>query len=89
MNNSVEMMLFASGGIIILAMILMFYRFIKGPHLVDRVIAFDVMTVASLGFIALLSVFLQREMYLDVNIIYGLLSFTSVIVVGKYVEKKL
>lgn len=89
MSDLVLTMLIIAGGIAILAMALTFIRFLMGPNLADRTIAFDVMTVGSLGFIALISVLYGREMYLDVNIIYGLLSFTAVVVVGKYIEKKL
>ncbi len=89
MSDLVLTLLYVAGAIIIFAMVLIFIRFLIGPALVDRTIAFDVMTVGSLGLIALLSVLFGREIYLDVNIIYGLLSFTSVVVVGKYIEKKL
>lgn len=89
MSELVLILLYVAGSIMILALTLVFARFLIGPALVDRTIAFDVMTVGSLGLIALLSVLFNREIYLDVNIIYGLLSFTSVVVVGKYIEKKL
>lgn len=89
MSDLVLTLLYLAGAIMILALVLVFIRFFIGPALVDRAIAFDVLTVGSLGIIALLSVLLGREMYLDVNIIYGLLSFTAVVVVGKYIEKKL
>ncbi len=89
MSDLVLTMLMIAGGIMMLAMVLTFVRFLMGPGLVDRTIAFDVMTVGSLGFIALISVLYGKEMYLDVNLIYGLLSFTAVVVVGKYIEKKL
>ena len=89
MSNLVLTLLYVAGAIMLLALAMIFIRFLTGPAFVDRIIAFDVMTVGSLGLIALLSVFYGRQIYLDVNIIYGLLSFTSVVVVAKYIEKKL
>jgi len=89
MSDTVLTILFISGGIMILALVITFIRFIMGPSLVDRAIAFDVLTVGSLGLMGLIALFEARMIYLDVNIIYGLLSFVAVIVVGKYIGKSL
>ncbi len=89
MNNIAEILLYVSGGIILVALLPIFIRFLIGPTITNRVIAFDTLTVGSLGLIALISVFENRQLYLDVNIIYGLLSFIAVVVIGKYIEKKL
>jgi multicomponent Na+:H+ antiporter subunit F len=89
MSDIVLNLLYISGGVMLLALILAFYRFIIGPSLVDRTIAFDVLTVSSLGLMGLIALLEARQIYLDVNIIYGLLSFVAVIVVGKYIEKSL
>lgn len=89
MSDTVLTLLFIAGGIMLLALALTFVRFIIGPSLVDRIISFDVLTVGSLGLIALIALLDNRLIYLDVNIIYGLLSFVAVIVVGKYIEKSL
>jgi multicomponent Na+:H+ antiporter subunit F len=89
MSNTVEIILFVAGIIMFLALLLAFIRFIVGPTLVDRTIAFDVLTVGSLGLMALFSFVAERLIYLDVSIIYGLLSFIAVVVVGKYIEKSL
>ena len=89
MNELTINLLLISGGIMILALILTFVRFIIGPSIVSKTIAFDVLTVSSLGLIALVALFEQRQIYLDVSIIYGLLSFVAVVVIGKYIEKSL
>ncbi|MPM38088.1 hypothetical protein SDC9_84715 [bioreactor metagenome] len=89
MNSITEYLLVAAGIVMLLALVLVFVRFIMGPSLVDRTIAFDVMTVGTLGLMALISFYLHRQIYLDVSIIYGLLSFVAVIVIGKYTEKSL
>jgi len=89
MSNLTQLLLLIAGGIMLLALALVFVRFLIGPNTVNRVIAFDVLTVGSLGLIALIAVFEERQMYLDVNIIYALLSFIAVVVVAKYIEKNL
>ncbi|GET34022.1 cation:proton antiporter [Prolixibacter bellariivorans] len=75
--------------LILLSILLSLYRFIKGPNTADRVIAFDVMTIASIGLIGLIAYFDNRIVYLDVAVVYGLLSFIGVIVVAKFLEKSL
>jgi multicomponent Na+:H+ antiporter subunit F len=89
MNSIALTLLYIAGAVMLLALALTFVRFIIGPTLVDRTISFDVMTVGSLGLMALIAFFENRRIYLDVNIIYGLLSFVAVVVVGKYIEKSL
>jgi len=89
MSEIVLTLLFIAGGIMLLALALTFVRFVIGPSLIDRTIAFDVLTVGSLGLMGLIALFENRQIYLDVNIIYGLLSFVAVVVVGKYLRKSL
>lgn len=75
--------------IMLLAILLTIYRFIKGPDVPDRLVAFDVMTVSSLALIALIANFSSRIIYLDVAMVYGLLSFLGVIIVARYFERGL
>ena len=75
--------------IIMISIFMSAYRFIVGPDLVDRVISFDVITISSIGIIAIISHFTNRMIYLDIAIVYGLLSFLGVIVIGRYLEKGL
>lgn len=64
-------------------------RFILGPSVVDRVIAFDAMTIITLSLIAMIAHFSNRFIYLDVALVYGLLSFLGVVAVARYLEKGL
>ncbi|MFH1121825.1 MAG: monovalent cation/H+ antiporter complex subunit F [Bacteroidota bacterium] len=89
MSEIVLTLLYIAGAIMLLALALTFVRFVIGPSLTDRTIAFDVLTVGSLGLMGLIALFENRQIYLDVNIIYGLLSFVAVVVVGKYLRKTL
>jgi len=73
--------------IIMLAIFISAYRFIIGPNIVDRVISFDVITVSSIALIVIITSMLGRIIYLDIAIVYGILSFLSVIIIGRYLEK--
>jgi multicomponent Na+:H+ antiporter subunit F len=62
-------------------------RLIKGPDTVDRVVAVDLLTVVTIALIALLAHTAGRFIYLDVALVYGLLSFLGVLAVARYLEK--
>lgn len=76
-------------GFMILAILFAIIRFIIGPRVTDRIISFDVMTISSLAVIAVISYLSGRVIYLDIAIVYGLLSFLGVLIVAKYLEKGL
>ena len=78
-----------SGGIAILALFVAAARFFLGPNVVDRVIAFDVLTIISISLIAIIAHTAGRVIYLDGAVVYGLLSFLGVIIVAKYLERGL
>lgn len=75
--------------IMLLALLMAVVRFLLGPQVSDRIILFDVMTVTSLSFIGMLAYFSERVIYLDIAIVYGLLSFVGVIIIARYLEKGL
>lgn len=78
-----------ASGITLLALLLGLIRFIKGPHKVDRVIAFDTMTVASIALIVFISLLSGNLLYLDVALVYGILGFLGVVILARYFEKGL
>ncbi len=85
----VDNILFVAAILMLAGLLLSLYRFIKGPDITDRVISFDVMTVISICLIAVIAHFAGRIIYLDVALVYGLLSFMSVVVIARYIERGL
>jgi len=76
-----------AAGITLLSMLISLIRFLLGPHKVDRIISFDVMTISSIALIGFISVLSQKIIYLDVALVYGILGFLGVIIVARYLEK--
>lgn len=72
-----------------IAFVLAIVRFVLGPHTFDRVVAFDVMTIVSITGIVLAAIVTGRVIYLDVALVYALMSFLGVIVVARYLERGL
>ena len=69
-----------------LSFMLALFRFVKGPRAADRVVAFDVLTIVSITGIVLAALTEGRGIYLDVALVYALLSFLGVIVIARYLE---
>ena len=62
-------------------------RLVLGPDTVDRVVAVDLLTIVTIALIALVAHHVERYIYLDVALVYGLLSFLGVLAVARYLEK--
>jgi len=64
-------------------------RLVLGKTLIDRVVAIDMLTVISISLIALYAQFSGRFVYIDVALVYGLLSFLAVLAIARFLEKGL
>lgn len=62
-------------------------RLALGRTVVDRVAAVDMLTVVSISLIALYAHVADRFIYLDVALVYGVLSFLAVLAVARYLER--
>ena len=83
----VEILIYLAAAMVGMTFLLALFRFFKGPSSADRVVAFDVLTIVSMSAIVLVSLAEGRGIYLDVALVYGLLSFLGVIVVARYLER--
>ena len=73
---------------IVLALLL-FYRLIKGPSVVDRAVAadnIDILTDMALVLFALAS---KRSIYLDIALVTAVLGFIGSVTVSRYLEGRL
>jgi len=82
--------------ILILAAVLIFFgillgviRLILGRTAVDRVAAVDMLTIVSISLIVLYAHVADRFIYLDVALVYGVLSFLGVLAIARYLERGL
>ncbi len=85
----VNTILIISMFIIGISFLLVTVRFLLGTSVVDRVVALDVLTISSVGLSVLLAHYFDRGIYIDVSIVYAILSFIGVIIIAKYLEKSL
>ena len=83
----VDFLIYLAAALAGIAFLLALGRFIQGPSAADRVIAFDVLTIIAITGIVLSALVEGRGIYLDVALVYALLSFLGVIVVARYLER--
>jgi len=81
-----DIILNVAASIMMLSLILSFVRFFKGPKTVNRVVSLDVIGFIAISLIGFISLTVDRSVFLDVALVYGLLSFLGVIVLARYVE---
>jgi multicomponent Na+:H+ antiporter subunit F len=84
-----DFFLFVAAILIFFGIVLGVLRLILGRTVVDRVAAVDMLTVISISMIALYAHISGRFIYLDVALVYGVLSFLSVLAVARYLERGL
>jgi multicomponent Na+:H+ antiporter subunit F len=75
--------------LIFLAIVCGVIRLVIGRTLVDRIVAIDMLTVISISLIALYAHVSGRFVYIDVALVYGLLSFLAVLAIARFLEKGL
>jgi multicomponent Na+:H+ antiporter subunit F len=75
--------------LIFLSVVLGVVRLIFGSTVVDRVAAIDMLTIVSISMIALYAHVSGRFIYIDVALVYGVLSFLAVLAMARYLERGL
>lgn len=84
-----EIILIIAAILIFLGVIFGVLRLVFGPTVVDRVAAVDMLTVISISLITIYAHVAGRGVYLDVALVYGVLSFLAVLAIARYLERGL
>lgn len=73
--------------LLLIAMFMTLYRFLIGPTLSDRIIAFDVLSILCISLLVIIALIFQSSLYLDIALVFGLISFLGTTIFGRYIEK--
>ena len=74
--------------LLIVLIILLLYRIIIGPTVIDRILAVNVIGTKSIVILVLMGIIFKRiEMFVDIAIGYGLLNFIASLAAAKYFKK--
>jgi multicomponent Na+:H+ antiporter subunit F len=74
--------------VLIISVIMVFIRFVKGPGVGDRVISLDLLITIGIAIIAVYSVISDQPTFLDIALILALIAFLGTIAYSYYLEKK-
>ena len=84
-----NLLFWIAGSIAVLAAIIAFVRVLAGPTSADRVVGLDGMTIITISVIGFIAVVSGRFIYMDVALVYGLVSFLGVVAMARYLERGL
>lgn len=74
--------------ILTISVLLVFIRLFKGPAIVDRVIALDLIITIGIGILTVYSIRQNQKVLIDVAIILALIAFLGTIAFSYYIEKQ-
>lgn len=77
----------ATGILLTAATFLCLYRAVVGPSAADRVVSINVIGTKTVLIISLVSIVFHQEFFLDVAMVYALISFVATVGIAKYLEK--
>ncbi len=69
------------------AALLAVYRLLRGPRAASRAVAMDVLSLIIMPMMAGYALYSGRMIYLDVALVYGILSFLGVTSLARYADK--
>lgn len=70
------------------AVLLIFYRFFKGPDIVDRVVALDLTITIGVAVIAIYCIVTSNAAFLDDAMILALIAFLGTVAFSYYLAKR-
>jgi multicomponent Na+:H+ antiporter subunit F len=62
------------------------YRAIKGPSAADRLVAINVIGTKTIILILMISLLFNENYFVDVALVYALISFVASVVIANYIE---
>jgi multicomponent Na+:H+ antiporter subunit F len=73
--------------VITAGIILCLLRMLKGPTTQDRAVAVDTIATITTALLVLLGFIFQRYVYLDVALVYAVLTFIGLVAIARFLEK--
>jgi len=72
--------------VLILGILIALYRIIRGPTAPDRVVGLDTINTIVIVIMIVFGAIDNKIIYIDVAIVYAILSFISTLFIAKYIE---
>ncbi len=74
-------------GAVSLALLLCVWRLIRGPQVIDRVLAIDTIYINAVALVVLLGIRLQTALLFEAALIMAMLGFVSTVALARYVTR--
>ena len=74
--------------LLLLFMLVSLFRLILGPTVPDRVVALDTVNTLVVAGMILVGAAYEEVIYIDVAIVYALLSYIATLYIAKYMERR-
>ena len=74
--------------VLVISALLIFWRFIKGPSIADKIISLDLIITTGIGIIAVYSIIYDHSTLMDTALILALIAFLSTVALSYYLEKR-
>jgi multicomponent Na+:H+ antiporter subunit F len=69
------------------SIILCLLRMLKGPTAPDRAVAVDTVSTVTAALLVLLGFIFKRYVYLDVSLVYAVLTFIGSVAIARFLER--
>lgn len=73
-------------GILFLCCFMCLYRIARGPSAPDRTVAIDILGIIVVGFCAIMAIITGKDYFMNIAIVWALLSYIGTIALAKYLE---
>lgn len=73
--------------VISLALVLCLVRMLRGPTASDRAVAVDTACTITTALLVILALLFDRYVYLDVSLVYAILTFVGIIAIARFLER--
>lgn len=72
-------------GMVGIAALLNLWRLLRGPTLLDRVIALDTMVINTIALLVVIGIYLNSDVYFEAALVLAMLGFITTVAFCKYV----
>lgn len=72
-----------------ISMVFTLLRLFKGPEVLDRLLGYSSLSAKIILLLVLEGLFNQRTFYVNLALVYAVLSFLGIVIIGRYVEREI
>jgi multicomponent K+:H+ antiporter subunit F len=85
--NLLALALDIATGAVSLALLLCAWRLVRGPHIMDRVLAIDTLYINAVALVVLLGIRLHTPLLFEAALIMAMLGFVSTVALARYLTR--